>query len=92
MCIVCMMVKAGMSEEATRLAKALFQQMCNQNDVLKLMTDSIPSFRSPELEELIRVGYVLGCEVVDTPKPTEPMTPNDQFEASNVFPINRTKH
>lgn len=92
MCIVCMMVEAGMSDEALRLAKALLSQMHSQNEVLKLIVKTAPGLSTPALDDIIKTGDILMAEVLETKKPAEPVTPNDLFEASNVFPINRTKY
>lgn len=92
MCIVCLMKEAGMSDEAYRLAKALMSQMYSQNEVLKLIVKEVPGLSTPALCDIINTGDILGKEDISPYKKPEPVTPNDVFEASNVFPINRTKH
>ncbi len=90
------MVEAGMSDEALKLAKALLSQMHTQNEVLKLIIKTAPGLSTPALMDIIQTGDILMAEVLETnehPKPAaEPQTPNDVFAASNVFPINTTKH
>jgi len=91
MCIVCLMKEAGMSDEAFRLAKALFSQMYSQNEVLKLIVKEVPGLSTPALCDIINTGDIIGRENITSTR-VEPVTPNDVFEASNVFPINSTKH